>query len=189
VRRLALTAAALLAGCRAARGVAEAPAPAARDEPARGAGATRVAPGSDDAMAMYAVIVTRFFRPVGGQARWIDPRPLGDVRGAADSSAAPDDAWADAVRDATGHARVCVFDADAADACRGRDGGVLRLSAPYAVGDAEARVFVRWTRAAQAGNDGGPLPALGHPAFEMLFTMARVGRGGWRIVSQRVVNP
>jgi hypothetical protein len=81
---------------------------------------------------------------------------------------------------------VCVFDPDAAGACRGRHGGVLRLSAPYRAGDDEARVYVRWT---PARDQGGPLPALGHPVFEMAFTMTRVGRGGWRIASQRGVNP
>jgi hypothetical protein len=184
MRRLALTLL-LVAGCRTARGVVG-DAPEQRDPPARGDAAARAALTRDDAMAMYAVIVTRFFRPSGGQARWIDPRPLGDVRGPADSSAAPDDAWADAVRDATGHARVCVFDPDAAESCRGRHGGVLRLSAPYADGDDAARVFVRWTA---ARSQGGELPVLGHPTFEMVFTMERVGRGGWRIVRQRAINP
>jgi hypothetical protein len=47
-------------------------------------------------------------------------------------------------------------------------------------------VFVRWTA---ARSQGGELPVLGHPTFEMVFTMERVGRGGWRIVRQRAINP
>lgn len=183
-RRLAL-ALAVGAGCRTARGIVG-EAPAVRDVPTRGDAAARAALTRDDELAIGSVIVTRFFRPSGGQARWLDPRPLGDVRDpTADAAAEPDDAWADALREATGHARVCVFDADVADACRGRDGGVLRFSHPYAEGADGARVFVRWT---PARSEGAPLPALGQPSFEMVFAMERVGRG-WRIATQRAITP
>jgi hypothetical protein len=140
----------------------------------------------DDELGMDAVIVGRFFRPYGKQARWIDPRPLGDVRdAAADSTAESDDAWADAVRAAVGHPRVCVFDPDAADACHGRDGGVLRLSHAYADGAGAARVYVRWT---PARDQGGDLPALGGPVFEMVFRMERTSAGGWHIASQHALG-
>ncbi|WP_025409826.1 hypothetical protein [Gemmatirosa kalamazoonensis] len=174
-------------GCRTARGIVE-DAPPERDAPARGDAAARAALTRDDELAIDAVIVTRFFRPSGGQARWIDPRPLGDVRDSvADARIDPDDAWADALRAATGHPRVCVYDADADEACAGREGGVLRFSHPYAAGDG-ARTFVRWWPARRAGAEG-PLPARGQPTFEMVFTMARAGGGGWRIVSQRAITP
>jgi len=174
-------------GCRTAREVTDSAPSPSHDSPARGTAAARAALGRDDEMAIDAVIVTRFFRPFGKAARWIDPRPLGDVRDStADARAEPDDAWADAIRAAADHPRVCVYDPDVADACRGREGGVLRFSHPYASGADAARVFVRWAPAHPAGGDA--LPALGQPRFEMLFTMAREGRG-WRITEHRTVNP
>src|SRR3954471_13014788 len=69
--------------------------PLPAESPVRGDVAARRALGADAEQAIQAVIVQRFFRPSRGQARWIDPRPLGDARDArADSLAEPDDAWA-----------------------------------------------------------------------------------------------
>jgi len=174
---------ALLLSCRTARGIVGEPA-AERDPPARGNAAARQAMSRDDEMAIDAVILTRFFRPWGGQARWIDPRPLGDVRDPTDTTADADDAWADAIRAAAGVTRICVLDPDVADACRGREGGVVRFSHVYAAGPDTARVFVHW---APAVDERGPLPVQGQPTFEMVFTMARVERG-WRIAAQRAIN-
>jgi len=172
--------------CRTARGIVE-DAPPERDTPQRGTAAARAALTRDDELSIDAVLLTRFFRPWGPQARWVDPRPLGDVRDStADATAEPDETWADAIRESTGLARVCVFDAELAEACRGRDGGLLRFSHPYAEGADGARVYVYWAPARVAGGTR-ELPALGQPTFEMVFTMARVGRG-WHIASQRGVN-
>jgi hypothetical protein len=147
--------------------------------------------GSDDELAIDAVILTRFFHPWHGQARWIDPRPLADVRDVrADSTADADVTWAEAIRDAAGIARVCVLDPDAdaddpdAAACRGRDGGVLRFSRPYATSPDAARVFVRYDPARDAGT--GPVHT-GTPAAELRFEMARDGRA-WRIASHHTVH-
>lgn len=148
--------------------------------PERGTAAAARALAPDDRLAIYTVIVRDFFRPSGGQARWIDPRPLGDLRDArADSLAAPDDAWADALRDAIGLERVCVLDPDLGDdACRGRRGSLLRFSLPYAIDDATARVYVAIAPVFT--------PADGPDAtrFEMAFTMERRGRA-WHIADKR----
>jgi hypothetical protein len=155
------------------------------ESPVRGDAVARAALSRDDELSIDAVILRRFFRPSGGQARWIDPRPLADTRGAAaDSAVDADDAWADAVRDAAGLARVCVADPDAEQgACRGRRGGVLRFSRAYRDADYGARVFVRYTPAADEG--AGPVP--NGAVFELAFAMARDGRA-WRIVEQHAVQ-
>lgn len=162
---------------------APAPEPAAYDAPQRGTPEARARLGRDDEVAILAALVRDFFRPSGGQARWIDPRPLGDVRDArADSLAEPDEAWAEAVRATASRGRVCVVGADES-ACRGREGGVLRFSRAYADGDARARVFARYLPA----RDEGDGPEAVRAGFEMVLTMVRRGEG-WRIASERVVR-
>lgn len=180
--RRPLLALALLAACRSAA-PAPTPVPEAPDAPLRGDPAAAAALPPADRDAIHAAVL-RFFRPTGRQARWIDPRPLAPVRGAeTDSAAAPDAAWALAVRESAGSARVCVLDDEGAP-CRGRSGGVLRLSRAYAAGDGEARVFVRYAPARES--DGEVVRAPG-PAIESLFTLARDG-GRWRIVDHRPVR-
>src|SRR6187431_73987 len=90
----------LLAACRGASPPAAAPLPEPADPPVRGDDAAAAAIAPEDRDAIYAVLLGRFFRPSGGQARWVDPRPLAPVRGAATDSAAGIDAeWALAVRE------------------------------------------------------------------------------------------
>lgn len=183
-----LLAAAMLGGCRTARGIVDEPGQDTRDAPERGTPVARAALSRDDQLAIATVIVTRFFRPTRGEARWLDPRPLGDVRSPADSAAIPDELWAIALRTSIGHPRVCLLPddpADSEDGCRGRTGGVLRFSHAYATTSNDAVIYARWTPA----HDEGDVPVLGQPSFEMRFTMERVGGGGWRIVRQRAVQP
>ncbi|HVE80393.1 MAG TPA: hypothetical protein VNA89_16120 [Gemmatimonadaceae bacterium] len=131
-------------------------------------------------MVIVREVVRGFFRPRGGQARWIDPRPLSHHRLAdADSRVQPDPSWADAIVDAVGLPRVCALDAED-PGCSGRPGGVLRLSAPYAADTDSAVVFARYTPVAK-----GATPVAG-PGFELEFHLARRD-GGWRIVGRRSV--
>lgn len=136
----------------------------------------------DRRLEIYRELVRSFFRPTRGQARWIDPQPLSHTRDvASDSLAVEDDAWADEMVRTIGLRRVCVLDVRD-DECRGRPGGVLRFSAPYALSSAgdSAIVFARYS-SVRAGE-----PAVPRAGFEMEFRLARRD-GAWRIVSKRTV--
>ena len=128
--------------------------------------------------AVYRSLVRTFFRPVAGQARWIDPQPLGEKRGSADSAIhavsddelPPDAGWAAGIAEAVALERVCVL-GGAEDACRGRKGGVLRFSPVYAAGPGRVHVYVRYTP--HGGAEG--------PVTEQRFTLAQRS-DYWRIV-------
>ena len=132
---------------------------------------------------IYRELVRAFFRPTRGQARWIDPQPLSHRRDrASDSLALEDDEWAAAIVRTIGLRRVCALDGGD-DECRGRPGGVLRLSAPYAAsaGADSVIVFTRYSNVS-AGER-----AVSGAGFEMEFHLAR-GDGEWRIVSKRTIS-
>jgi hypothetical protein len=153
------------------------------DPPQRGDAAAARAVAPADRLTIYSSIVRGFFRPFGGQARWIDPRPLGDVRDArADSTAAPDVDWADTIREAIGHDRVCVLGLDE-DGCAGRRGSLLRFSLPYAEDAERAHVFVRVIPVFEDKPDA----KLDAGTFEMEFAMERRGQA-WRIAGKRMVR-
>jgi len=132
---------------------------------------------------VYRELLRDFFRPVSGQARWIDPRPLGEKRGTSDSTIhavsddemPPDGGWAEMVAEAAGMERVCVL-GGAEDSCAGRKGGVLRLSPVYAAGPGRVYVYVRYTP------HGG---AVG-PVTEQRFTLTRRG-DYWRLGDNTLV--
>jgi hypothetical protein len=142
--------------------------------------AARIAPAEQ--MEIYRELVRAFFRPTRGQARWIDPQPLAHRRErVADSVALQDDDWADAVVRTIGLRRVCALDGRDDD-CRGRPGGVLRFSAPYAAsaGSDSVIVFARYSSVA-AGQ-----PAVPGAGFEIEFHLSRRD-GEWRILSKRTI--
>ena len=138
---------------------------------------------ADQRLEIYRELVRGFFRPTRGQVRWIDPQLLAHRRERAlDSLALEDDEWAEAVARTIGLRRVCALDTPDAE-CRGRPGGILRLSAPYALsgGDADpAVVFARYSTV-RAGEPTAP-----GPGFEMEFHLVHRD-GAWRIVSKRTV--
>ena len=137
-----------------------------------------------DQTLVYRVLLRRFYRPTDRQARWIDPQPLGEKRGAPDTTIRamsddempPDATWAESVVQAGGMQRVCVL-GGAEDACGGRQGGILRFSPPYSAGPGRVHVFARYTP------HGG---AVG-PVSEMRFTLERRNEE-WRIVAQSAVS-
>jgi hypothetical protein len=175
---------ALLASVAACHGARPAAPPVPEIEPVeRGTAAAAAAVSPEDRLSIYTVIARNFFRPSGGQARWIDPRPLGHVRDPrADSLVASDIEWADGVREAIGHERICVLGMED-DGCRGRRGSLLRFSPVYADGDESARVFVRLIPVFEETPDAKPDATR----FEIVFTMARSGRA-WRIARERTVR-
>ena len=134
--------------------------------------------------AVYRQLLREFFRPVSGQARWIDPQPLGEKRGTADSTIhaiaddelPPDAGWAASIVEAAGMERVCMLGGDEAG-CTGRKGGVLRLSPVYAAGPDRVNVYVRYTP------HGG---AVG-PVTEQRFTLTKRG-DYWRIDDHAAVS-
>src|SRR5688572_1618698 len=138
--------------------------------------ATRRLP-EEQRVEMVASIVRIFYRPLMSQARWIDPRPLAhDRTRLADSAAAADPDWAIAIAQASGLRRVWTLD-EANAQCEGRDGGVLRFSAPYVVGGPgadSAVVYIEYT------------PRSYGTASEIEFFMARRD-SSWQIVSRRTM--
>ena len=178
---LVIIAVASVAGCGGRSTVSPAPTPVA--SPIRGTEETADSVAEQDRLAVYRHLLRSFYRPTGGQARWIDTRPLGEKRGAADSIARamsddempPDAGLAESVVQASGLRRVCVL-GGAEDDCRGRKGGVLRFSPVYALGPDRVHVFARYTP------HGG---AMG-PTTELRFTLERRG-SEWRIVEETTV--
>jgi len=151
--------------------------PSVLDSPVRGTEEAADSVPEATRTAVYRNLLRDFFRPISGQARWIDPHPLGEKRGAADSTIhaiaddelPPDGGWAAFILEAAGMDRVCVL-GGAEDSCAGRKGGVLRLSPVYAAGPDRVHVYVRYTP------HGG---AVG-PVTEQRFTLTRRG-DYWRI--------
>lgn len=137
-----------------------------------------------DRAAVYRTLLRTFYRPTSGQARWIDTRPLGEKRGAADTTLRamaddempPDAAWAESVAEAGGLNRICVL-GGAEDDCKGRPGGIVRFSPPYADGPGRVHVYASYTP------HGG---AVG-PSTELRFTLRRHS-DGWRIVDKTSVS-
>jgi hypothetical protein len=155
------------------------------DTHVRGTATAAASIAADGRLEIYRELVRSFFRPTRGQARWIDPQPLAHTRDrVSDSLAVEDYEWADEIVRTIGLRRVCALDTRDAE-CRGRPGGVLRFSAPYALSSAgdSAIVFARYS-SVRAGE-----PAMPRAGFEMEFRLARRD-GAWRIVSKRTVaNP
>lgn len=137
-----------------------------------------------DRTEVYRTLLRNFYRPAPGQARWIDPHPLGEKRGSSDTTiravsddeTPPDAGWAAFVVEASGMQRVCVL-GGAEDDCRGRTGGILRFSPVYAAGPRRVHVFARYTP------HGG---AVG-PITELRFTLGRRS-DSWRIVDRAPVS-
>ncbi len=149
----------------------------------RGTEAAAAAVARQERLEIYRELVRVFFRPMRGQARWIDPQPLSHRRERmSDSLAVADPDWAAAIVDAVALRRVCVLD-ERDEECRGRPGGVLKFSAPYAV-SARAdtvMVFARYSPV-DAGGDVARTSEL-----EIEFRLARAS-GGWRILSKRAIG-
>jgi hypothetical protein len=141
-------------------------------EPLRGSLAAQGEVRSSDNVVIAATIVRDFFRPFGGQARWIDPRPLSHVRSdSADVAEDEDPDWSEAVVAAAGLERVCIAERTN-DRCASRPGGVIRFSNAFAAGRDSARIFARYTTR-------GDLTA----GAEMGFLVARRD-GRWTIASK-----
>jgi hypothetical protein len=184
VRRFAATAlAVLLAGC-AGQSVRETWYPVPEHEtvrevsPLRGSEAAAL-PWREQAVILRE-IVRGFYRPMRGQARWIDPRPLAHRRlASADSSMSPREDWGAAIVEAVGLTRVCLL-AERDEACRGRPGGVLRFSVPYALGSDSAVVYARYAPLQPSQDDTRT------SGFELEFRLQR-SEDGWHTVSRRTV--
>ena len=178
----------LLAGCAARSAPLDelVPARAVRGDPAQ---TELLSPA--ERLATQSAVVRGFFRPTGGQARWIDPRPLPARRDSqAEAQVRPDDGWAEELAAATGMQRVCPLLAESDlgedEPCRGRSGGVLRVSAPYALpGGDTVMVYARYAPV-RAAED--PSSAADRPSYDELeFELVRRG-DGWHIAKHRTVR-
>lgn len=82
----------------------------------------------------------RFYRPSGTQSRWIDGTLLPATPNSDGAALLP---WiVDTLVERLGRGRFC--SSDAREACRFRQGGRLRTSAPYLTDQAHARVVVEF---------------------------------------------
>jgi hypothetical protein len=150
------------------------------DKPAHVRGTAQAASllSDEDQIAIAGEVIRVFYRPMMTQARWIDPRPLANERTLlADSAATPEYDRAIAIVEASGLRRVCPL-TEANVECRGRDGGVLRVSPAYAVGARggdSALVYVRYT------------PRSYGTASEIEFFMTRAD-SIWKITSRRSLS-
>ena len=160
------------------------PIPAAAE---RGTPEQRALLDEESRMSAYRSLIRDFFRPSRGQARWIDPRPLPDARSAAaEDQERADDAWAAKVVAAVAHPRVCALEGEDRE-CRGRPGGVVRLSAPYAI-DADTILVLARFATVHAGEDpstAASTRARGGP--ELQFWLARRGQG-WKVVREATLQ-
>ena len=154
----------------------------------RGTPAQRAQVAGESGLAVYRTVVRDFFRPTRGQARWIDPRPLPDARTIVEEDRVrADDAWAAAIVAAIGHPNVCALEGDDGE-CRGRAGGVLRLSAPYAVGTDSAVVFARYATVHAGEEPAQAARVAGRQGPELQFWLVRQG-AGWRLLREATLQP
>ena len=137
----------------------------------------------DDAAAMAVMreVMRSFFRPIRGQARWIDPQPLAHRRTAAADSLAPlDEDWALAIVQASAVGRVCLLN-ETDHECRGRPGGVLRFSRVYFARPDSAIVFARY--------DAWPRPSgrASRSRLELELWLRR-DSDGWHLDGKRTLT-
>jgi hypothetical protein len=154
--------------------------PAMAAPPLRGTAESAARLGDEDQVMIIREVIRRFFRPLRGQARWLDPQPLAHQRAAAaDSAVAPEENWVLDIATATGLNNVCPL-TEANLRCRGLPGGVLRFSEPYSVGADSAVVYARYTPVQR-----GETPRAGHGS-EMEFHLVRRDQV-WTIATRRTI--
>jgi hypothetical protein len=136
----------------------------------------------DDQTSIVDRILTNYYFPPDNQARWLDPRPLAHVRlQAADDTVGADPDFADEVIKMNPNSRTCVLGGRDFN-CRGRKGGIVRLSWPYKVGKDSAVVFGIYTPRDSAGVAGKPEP-------ERQFRLRFNPDGYWEMRRSVLVNP
>jgi hypothetical protein len=184
-RTLPLFAATALAACGAGtinrqsmRPIPEMPSTIASETRGTAEAASRIA--DEDQVMIIREVVRRFFRPLRGQARWLDPQPLAHARTrSADSVVALEQNWVLDIVTAVGLPNVCPL-TEANLRCQGMPGGVLRFSEPYASGADSAIVFATYTPVRR-----GEAPKAGRGS-ELEFHLARRD-GAWMIVNRRSI--
>jgi hypothetical protein len=140
--------------------------------------ASRIA--DEDQVMIIREVIRRFFRPLRGQARWLDPQPLAHRRSAAaDSAMAREENWVLDIVMATGLSNVCPL-TEANRRCQGLPGGVLRFSEPYSLSADSAIVFATYSPV-QRGT--APKPGSGS---EIEFHLVRRDTT-WGIVNRRTL--
>jgi hypothetical protein len=158
------------------RPIPELPTAAASD--VRGTPAAAALIADEDQVMIIREVIRRFFRPLRGQARWIDPQPFAHRRSAAADSAMPlEENWVLDIVTATGLSNVCPL-SEGNLRCQGMPGGVLRFSEPYAAGTDSAVVYAVYTPV-----QGGAAPRS-RAGMELEFHLAR-REGAWAIVNRR----
>jgi hypothetical protein len=184
-RFVPLFAAVALAGCagmitrQSMRPIPEMPPVAASETRGTAEAASRI--GDEHQAMIIREVVRRFFRPLRGQARWIDPQPLSHRRsGSADSAMALEENWVLDIVLAIGLTNVCPL-TEGNLRCRGMPGAVLRFSEPYWAGPDSAVVYALPT-AVQRGET-----PTSSPGSEIEFHLARRA-GAWVIVNRRTLS-
>jgi hypothetical protein len=137
--------------------------------------------GDEDQVMIIREVIRRFFRPLRGQVRWIDPQPLAHRRSrSADSAMALEETWVLDIVTATGLSNVCPL-TEGNLRCQGMPGGVIRFSEPYAAATDSAFVFATYTPV-----ERGEAPKAGGSGVELEFHLAR-RNGAWTIASKRTI--
>ena len=137
--------------------------------------------GDEDQVMILREVIRRFFRPLRGQARWVDPQPLAHRRSPAADSAMPrEENWVQDIVMAVGLSNVCPL-TESNLRCRGLPGGVLRFSEPYSAGADSAIVYATYN-AVQRGET-----PRGGTGSELEFHMVRRDTM-WALVNRRTLN-
>jgi imidazolonepropionase-like amidohydrolase len=170
---------------------ADSQSPASRDVRGTRTAAAAI-PGDEDTEIIRDVLV-QFYFPTSGQARWIDPRPLAHVRGAADDTVGADFDWVDEIVALAHRPNICPLDGrlETRGLCKGKPGGVLRFSTPYSAGRDSAIVYATYRpvpdstgKVGRVGNVGN----VGKPESELQFRLRR-SDDGWVIRGKTTVSP
>jgi hypothetical protein len=135
----------------------------------------------EDQVMIIREVIRRFFRPLRGQARWVDPQPLSHRRSrSADSAMALEENWVLDIVTAVGLSNVCPL-TEGNLRCRGMPGAVLRFSEPYSAGPDSAVVYAVPTPVQR-----GEAPRSA-PGPEIEFHLVRRD-AVWMIVNRRTLS-
>ena len=161
---------------------ADSASPASKD--VRGTRTAAAAIPNDEDTEIIRNVLVQFYYPIRDQARWIDPRPLAHVRGAADDTVGADFDWVDEIVALAHRSNICPLDGhlEPGGLCRGKPGGVLRFSTPYSVGKDSAVVYATYAPVPDSTGKVGKLES------ELQFRLRR-GDDGWGIRGKNTVSP
>jgi hypothetical protein len=146
----------------------------------RGTAAAAGALSNEDQTEIVSRLLRQFYYPTDRQARWLDPRPLSHIRAhTADDTVGADPDFADEAVGAR-NPLICVL-GGRDFGCRGKTGGIVRVSWPYLVGKDSAIIFATYTPRDSLGKSSAP-------QAEQRFRFRRGGDGYWDLAGNSPVD-